>query len=101
MRIVEIQGTNMDLTEAIKDRLYDRLTKISDLLGDTEPADIRADLGKTSEGQNKGRIFRAELNLQLPGALLRAEEIQEDLYASIDLCVKDLRRQVIKWKETR
>lgn len=101
MRIVEIKGTNMDLTEAITDRLEDKLEKLADLLEGVEPADLRADLGKTKEGQNKGKIFRSELNLQLPGNLLRVEEIQEDLYSAIDLSIKDLRRQVIKWKETR
>lgn len=99
MRLVETHGTHMELTEAIKVHLEKRLKKLAFLLDGVEPADIRADLGKTSEHHHKGEIFRAELNLQLPGNLLRVEKVTDDLYKSIDEAAKVLGEQVKKWKD--
>lgn len=100
MHIVEINGTNIDLTEAIKDHVTEKLGKIASLLEGIEPADARLDLGKTTHHHHKGDVYRAEVNLQLPGAVLRAEETTEDLYVAIDGMVHKLRTQVVKWKET-
>ncbi len=99
MRIVEITGTNMDLTEAIKSRAEKRLKNVAKLCKNFEPCDVRVDLGRTTKGQAKGMIFRAEFNLTIPGRMIRAESIEEDLYVAIDTAVKDLRRQVKKYKE--
>ncbi|MBU0614249.1 ribosome-associated translation inhibitor RaiA [Patescibacteria group bacterium] len=100
MRVVEIVGSNMDLTEAIKKRVEKRLANVAKLCTNVEPCDVRVDVGKTTTGQAKGKIFRAEYNLTVPGKMLRAESIEEDLYAAIDVAAKDLRRQMKKYKET-
>jgi putative sigma-54 modulation protein len=98
MRIAEIVGTHMELTDGIKSHLEAKIQKLVPLLEGVEPADIRADLGKTSEHHNKGKIFRAELNLTVPGSVLRAEELREDLYVAIDAAVNTLKENVKKYK---
>lgn len=101
MRIVEMQGTNMDLTPAIKARAEKALGKVAKLLQGVEPADVRADLGMTTKGQKNGDVFRAEYNLQVPGDLLRAESTRDDLYQAIDQAANELRRQVKKYKDKK
>ncbi len=101
MRIVEIKGTYMDLTPAIKARVDKALQKSARLLEGVEPADVRVDVGKTSKHHNKGAIFRAEFNLTLPGKMIRAEETREDLYEAIDTASKDLLRQIKKYKDKK
>lgn len=99
MRIVELQGTNIELTDAIKKYVEDKLANIGKLTEKFEPCDVRADVGKTKKGQQKGKIFRAEFNLTIPGTMLRTEVIKDDLYAAIDAATDDLKRQVKKYKE--
>lgn len=99
MELVEINGTNMDLTDAIKDYVADKLGHVAKLTEKFEPCDVRADVGKTTQGQAKGDVFRAEFNLTIPGTMLRAEAVMDDLYAAIDRATEDLKRQVKKYKE--
>jgi putative sigma-54 modulation protein len=99
MQIVEFKGTGLELTEAIKDYATEKLGKVATILDDIEPADVRLDLGKPSNHHHKGDIFRAEVNLQIPGGMIRAESETIDLYAAIDEAVDRLRAQVVKWKE--
>ena len=57
--------------------------------------EARVEVGKIRQGQRQGDIFRAEVNLNIGGKLLRAEETEESLPAAIDL-VKDRLAQEIK-----
>lgn len=99
MRITKIAGTNMDLTDAIKMRVEKKLMALEKICQNIEPCDVAVDVGKTTTGQQKGKIFRAEYNLIVPGTLLRAETVEEDLYVAIDKATKDLRRQISEYKE--
>lgn len=98
MRITQIVGTHLELTDAIKDYVEKRLAKIEKFTNGLEPCDVAVDVGKTTTGQQKGKIFKAEFNLTVPGTLLRAEQIEEDLYAAIDGAVEVLARQVKEYK---
>ncbi|MBU4315391.1 ribosome-associated translation inhibitor RaiA, partial [Patescibacteria group bacterium] len=76
-----------------------RLSRIEKFTGGFEPCDVAVDVGRTTTGQQKGKIFRAEFNLTIPGTLLRAEDVEEDLYAAIDEAVEILSRQVKEYKD--
>lgn len=99
MRLVEINGTNMELTEAIKGYVEQRLEATAKLVEKLEPCDVRAEVGKTSNHHAKGDVFRTELNLTTSGGFFRAESTMDDLYASIDEAASDLRRQVVDHKD--
>ncbi|MBT4856913.1 ribosome-associated translation inhibitor RaiA [Candidatus Uhrbacteria bacterium] len=101
MRLTEIKGLNMDLTDAIKDHVEKRLEGLERLCEDLQPCDVAAVVGKTTKGQQKGLIFKAEFNLNIPGTLLRVETVKEDLYEAIDVALKDLKRQLVAYKEKR
>lgn len=91
----------MELTEAIKQHAEKRLGKLARLAKDIEPCDVAVDVGKTTKGQNKGKIFRAEFNMNVPGTLLRAESTQEDLYKAINVAAKELKRQLKEYRKKR
>jgi len=46
-------------------------------------------------GQNSGKIYRCEVNLELPGTLLRVEKTEKELFKAIDK-VKDHLSVMIK-----
>ena len=100
MQINAIKVTNMEMTEAIETYVREKLDMIDKLVGDFRPeptADV--ELGKTSLHHNKGPFFFTEINLTVPGELLRARTEAEDLYEAIDLAKDDLRRQVTDFKD--
>lgn len=99
MRITEIQGRHLELTPAIKAHVEKRLTALDKFAAGIEPFEIRAEVGKTGNHHNKGRIFMAEYTAVVPGTTLRAEAVEEDLYAAIDGAADSLKRQIKKYKE--
>lgn len=99
MKIVEILGTNIELTEAIKKYVHDKLQVVAKLTTKFEPCDVRVDVGMDGKHHKKGDIYRAEFNLTIPGTMLRAEAKKDELYAAIDVAANELRRQVKDYKE--
>jgi putative sigma-54 modulation protein len=102
MTINRIKGTGIDLTDAIKDAVESELAALDALVerwGDAASADV--EVGRTTSHHQKGEIFRAEVNLQIPGKLLRAEREGEDLYVAIKDVADTLARELVKEKETR
>jgi len=49
----------------------------------------------------KGNIFRAEVNLDLAGKLLRVEKTEKDLYKAIDKVKDHLARSIRRYKQKR
>ena len=102
MTINRIKGTGIELTDAIKDAVEAELAMLDPMVerwGDAVSADV--EVGKTSNHHQKGEIFRAEVNLQIPGKLLRAEDENEDLYVAIKNVGGTLQRELNKEKELR
>ena len=100
MNIQAIKATNLVLTEAIKNYVEKRLAELDRLLTNLgQPQDARVEVSKVSNHHKKGDIFRFEINLKVPGSLLRAEYESEDLYKSIDLGKDELERQIRELKE--
>jgi putative sigma-54 modulation protein len=100
MRILSINGKNMDLTKAIKEYVEEKVFVLEKLTSNFEPAaELTIEVGKTSNHHAKGPFFMAEMQLSVPGELLRVEEKAEDLYKAIDLARDQLRRQLKNYKE--
>ncbi len=88
------------LTEELKKFIQDKLGKVTMFV---DPADTSAmvdvEIGTTAGGQRTGDIFRAEINLQFAGGMVRAEATRDTLHAAIDEAVKQARREVRKTKD--
>jgi len=52
-------------------------------------------------GQNSGQIYRAEVNLEVPGKLLRVEKIEKELFKAIDKVKDHLEIIIKKYREKR
>ena len=100
MTITTIQAKNIELTEAIRLYVEEKVILLEKLTHGFEPvAKLAVEVGKTSHHHAKGEVFRAEMNLQIPGKMLRAEEVREDLYEAIDMAKDELKRQLTDHKE--
>ena len=88
-----IRGENVDLTDAIRDYVEKRISKINKFLEDNVNATAHVNLKVY-----KNKTYKVEVTIPLPYLTLRAEETSNDMYASIDLVTDKLERQIRKYK---
>lgn len=99
MRITELHATNVEMTEAMNAYATEKVMSLERVAQRFEPCDAAVEVGKTSEHHNKGDVFFAEINVTIPGNMLRARVVTDDLYAAIDQAKDDIKRQLVDAKE--
>lgn len=97
MKVV-IEGKNIDLTQALKDYVNEKLAKLQHHYDHIiKGHDVKVKLSVLKNPRiTKNNI--TEVTIFLDGRVVRSEEASEDMYASIDLVVDKLDRQVQKYK---
>lgn len=97
---IKIKSTRLEMTSAIRQYIEEKMAMVEKYLG-TKVKAINCDfeIEKAVGGQNKGEIFRAEVNLQVPHEVLRVEKTEKDLYKAIDKVKDHLELVVKKYKE--
>ena len=90
-----IRGRQLPVTEALRDYAEKKLSRLDKYFEAPLASDAQVTL---SVIKNKHVV---EVTIPLPGVLLRAEERHDDMYASIDLVVDKLERQIRKHKTKR
>lgn len=93
MLTFNIRGENIEVTQSIRDYVEKRISKIEKFLGNDVEATAHVNLKVYPDKQAK-----VEVTIPLPYLTLRAEEVSNDLYASIDLVTDKLERQIRKYK---
>ena len=99
MKIV-IKKTNIELTPKIEEYIEEKIGGVDKLLDDMDRnvVEARVEVGRTTRHHQKGDIFRAEVNLTLPGQLLRVVAEERDLRTAIDRVKEDLQREIKKYR---
>ncbi|HZJ41179.1 MAG TPA: ribosome-associated translation inhibitor RaiA [Candidatus Saccharimonadales bacterium] len=93
---VKIKSTRLELTDAIRQYIETKMGMVEKYLGTkVKVTNCDFEIEKAVGGQNKGEIFRAEVNLEVPHEILRVEKTEKDLYKAIDK-VKDHLELIIK-----
>ncbi|MBV7389120.1 MULTISPECIES: ribosome hibernation-promoting factor, HPF/YfiA family [Enterococcus] len=88
-----VRGENIEVTEAIRDYVEKKVGKLERYFTDVPDATAHVNLKVYTE-----KTAKVEVTIPLPYLVLRAEETSPDLYASIDLVVDKLERQIRKFK---
>ncbi|NJL47324.1 MAG: ribosome-associated translation inhibitor RaiA [Leptolyngbyaceae cyanobacterium SM2_5_2] len=98
MKLV-IHGRNIEITDAIRDYVEQKILKaVSHFQHLTNEVDVHLSVARNPRISSKQS---AEVTLFVDGAIVRAEESSENLYASIDLVADKISRQLRKFKEKR
>jgi putative sigma-54 modulation protein len=82
---------NLTLTKAIEDHIMSRTAKLEHL--QERATSIRVTLEQDS-AKAPERQFSCSMRLCLPGPDLFAEDVENDLYAAIDLVAKKIEQQI-------
>jgi len=92
-----IKATNIDLTDAIRDYADNKISALEKYYAKIMEARIEVEL--TTHHHKKGKIFRCEVNMKVPGELLRVEKVAANLYKAIDKVRDHLRNELSRLKE--
>ncbi len=93
MLIFNIRGENIEVTQAIRDYVEKRISKLEKYFEKDMKNTAHVNLRVYPDKQAK-----VEVTIPLPYLTLRAEELSNDLYASVDLVTDKLERQIRKYK---
>ncbi len=96
-----LKATNLELTAAIRAYVEKKITMIEKYLGGREVINCEVEVELMTRHHHKGEIFRAEVNLHLPGDTLRVERTAADLYKAIDSMKDHLSELITRSKEKR
>ena len=87
-----VRGKNIKVTDAIESYVKEKLNRLDTYLGDSE--NVKANVLLNVHGRSQ----KVEVTIPLKNFILRAEDVQEDLYAAIDTVADKLQRQIRKNK---
>ena len=88
-----VRGENIEVTEAIRNYVEKKVGKLERYFDNAPDATAHVNLKVYTE-----KTAKVEVTIPLPYLVLRAEETSPDLYASVDLVVDKLERQIRKFK---
>jgi putative sigma-54 modulation protein len=100
---INLQGRNIELTDAIKNYVSKRITGLEKLFSgvQSKKGDARADfeLVKTTNHHKAGEIFHASCKISVGGKVFYGESDNEDLQAAIDQVKENLFMEITKSKD--
>lgn len=90
---IKITGKGLEVTDAMKDYIEKRIERLEKFEGKN------TDVTVTCSVEREDQIVEMQVNLD--GEFIRIEEKNEDFYASVDLAIDKVERQMRKGKERR
>ncbi|MCU9612973.1 ribosome-associated translation inhibitor RaiA [Caldibacillus lycopersici] len=88
-----VRGENIEVTPALREYAEKKITKLEKYFTETPNTNVNVNLKVYNDKKAK-----VEVTIVLPSFVLRAEEVNTDMYASIDLITDKLERQIRKHK---
>ncbi len=96
---VEINVKNMELSERLQDYVVKKVGKLDRYLDTLEEAKVDLTYAKSARSAQDRQV--AQVTVLGKGVLLRAEDRSEDIFASVDLVIDKLHRQIDRYKGRR
>jgi putative sigma-54 modulation protein len=91
----QIYSKNIDITDSLREYI-DIKFKAIERLADAVTS-CRLDLSR-DQHHKKGDVFRFEINMNVPGSLLRVVKTNQDMRAAVDIAMDALEQQMTKYK---
>lgn len=100
---INIKATGIELTQAISNYVYKKVSSIEKYLDKKSSPNIVAqvEVGKSTRHHKAGNIFRAEVHITGVNLDLYAVSEMEDLYAAIDMVKDEIVHNVVQLKGKR
>ena len=86
-----ISGKNIDVTEGLKQAVFDKLGRLEKFFNEDTNAQVTFSVEKERQ--------KIEVTIPMKGHIIRAEQVSDDMYVSIDMVVEIIERQVTRYKK--
>ncbi|MBQ5475776.1 MAG: ribosome-associated translation inhibitor RaiA, partial [Lachnospiraceae bacterium] len=86
-----ISGKNIDVTEGLRDAVYDKLGRLEKYFNEDTKVQVTFSVEKDRQ--------KIEVTIPMKGHIIRAEQVSDDMYVSIDMVVEIIERQVTRYKK--
>ena len=87
---IKIFGKNIEVTEGIKGAVEEKLGKLDKYFAEETKADVTLSVNRNDQ--------KVEVTIPVKGGIIRAEEVSEEMYSSIDRVEETIERQLVKYK---
>lgn len=84
-----IRGENLEVTDALRSYVEDKVAKIEKYFNENQELNAKVNLKVYRE-----KTAKVEVTIPLGSITLRAEDVSQDMYGSIDLVVDKIERQI-------
>ena len=85
-----ISGKGIDVTEGLKSAIYEKLGKLERYFTDSTEVHVTMSVQKDRQ--------KIEVTIPMKGNIVRAEQVSDDMYVSIDLVEDIIERQLRRYK---
>lgn len=98
---VRIKTTKIELSDEIKKYVEEKMNMLEKYLGDLVVINCDVELEHSLIKQNNGKLYRVEVNLAIPGGLLRVEKTEKTINKAVDKVKDHLVLMIKKRKEKK
>ncbi|MDD4531617.1 MAG: ribosome-associated translation inhibitor RaiA [Candidatus Pacebacteria bacterium] len=98
---IRIKATEIEMTPYLKDMIKEKLAEISKHLRGKRAIIAEIELGVTSRHHQKGDIYRAEMQIEIPGRLFRAVSEKEDFRSALTDAKNEIEKQIRRHKDKK
>jgi len=95
MNIYKLIGRNLEVTDAMRQYAEDKLAKLDRFSDQIVDARVVMSYDNNQNAENPAKV---EVQVNVPGGMIRAEERAQDTYAAVDLVTDKLERQLKRFK---
>ena len=97
---LQLKSTNFTVTEQVKAYVQEKIEPLEELLR-ARKVNFSGwiELARTSKHHQSGEIYRAEIQLRIPGESLRAEGKSENIFAAIQEAKERAEREIKQHKQ--
>ena len=98
MKII-IRTKNLKLISSLEEYINRKINSLERFFINPLEAEFRVEIEKTTQHHRKGKVFQTLVQIQLPGKIIGAESVSQDLRLAIDEVKDELQQELKKYKE--
>ena len=98
----QVKAKGFELTPSLQQFVEEKMMSLEKYVSrwdENNSVLLTVEVAKNTKHHNKGEVFYAEANLQIPKHLLRVEETAEDMHTAIDILKDRLKNELLKLKD--
>lgn len=99
---IKTRAVNFDLTDNISEYVDKKVSSLGKFITNSEELLCEVEIGRTTRHHNSGDIFKAEINILIPGSKqVYAKAEESELYTAIDIVRDEAERVIVSQKNKK